>query len=353
VYPVEFPRNAWYVAAMSQEVSRDLMSRWIMDDPICLYRRLDGVPVAMVDRCIHRQMPLSKGRLREDKLECGYHGITYDTDGRAVRIPSQDFVPPACRVRSYPLVESGGLVWIWMGEPEQADPSALPDHRWLNDASRRTIGGLLPMKARAQLLNENLLDLSHLTFLHPDSIGSEAIAELPVTTEFGDTWVRATREMNDVDCPPFFTKVMGVSGRIDRGQVAAFTAPSFHVTHVSAKPAGGSDEELCEHVVLHCITPERRTSTHYFWLVSRAYNVDDAEVDELWTHGGRNVFGQDVDACEAIEGVISAYEPSYPVELNMKVDGGPLRARRILERLVAAERTATDPASAGAPTSQA
>lgn len=342
MYPLKFPKDHWYVAALSNEVSRELRSRWILNEPICLYRTLEGVPVAMVDRCIHRQMPLSKGRLREDKLECGYHGITYDTDGRAVRIPSQDVVPPACRVRTFPVLERGGLVWIWMGDPLAADASKLPDLTWLESPERKVVSALLPMKARAQLLNENLLDLSHLTFLHPESIGSDQVAEIPVTTEFGDDWVRATRVMTDVDCPPFFTKVMGLSGRIDRGQVAEFTAPSFHITHVSAKPAGSSDDEMCEHKVIHCITPERTNSAHYFWLVSRSYAVDDPEVDALWTEGGAFVFGQDVDACEAIEGVISAYEPDYPVELNMRVDGGPLRARRIIEGLVEKEEAAAE-----------
>lgn len=349
MYPVEFPRQQWYVAAMSREVTREFLSRWILDEPVCLYRTEDGAPVALVDRCIHRQMPLSKGRLRGDLLECGYHGITYAPDGRAVRIPSQNHVPPACRVHRYPVVESGGLVWIWTGDPERADPALLPDHHWLDDPGRRVVGGLLPMQARAQLLNENLLDLSHLTFLHPESIGSAQVAEIPVTTEFDGDTVRATRVMNGVDSPPFFTKVMGLSGLIDRGQVAEFHAPSFHVTHVSAKPAGSpGDEGLCEHKVIHCITPERRTSAHYFWFVSRSYRVDDPEVDALWEQGGAMVFGQDTDACEAIERVISAYEPSYPVELNMKVDAGPLRARRIVERMVREEKASDEQAGATA-----
>ncbi|TQM01637.1 aromatic ring-hydroxylating dioxygenase subunit alpha [Pseudonocardia kunmingensis] len=341
MYPTEFPRSQWYVAARSEEITRELFSRWILDDPICFYRKLDGAPVAMVDRCIHRQMPLSKGRLREDALECGYHGILYGDDGRALRIPSQDHVPPACRVHRYPLVESGGAIWIWMGDPEDADESLIPDHRWMSDPEWVTVGGILPMKARAQLLNENLLDLSHLTFLHPESIGTDKLAEVPVTSEFDENSVRVSRVMNGIDSPPFFTKVMKLSGLIDRTQVAEFTAPAFHVTHVSAQPVDADgDDGLRQHKAIHAVTPERRTSTHYFWFVARDYEVDDQEVSDLWTHGGKTVFSQDVDACEAIEEIIGSYEPSYPVELNMKVDAGPLRARRIVERMVADEAAA-------------
>lgn len=335
VYPTEFPRNQWYVAARSEEVTRELLSRWILNDPICLYRKVHGDPVALMDRCIHRQMPLSKGRLREDALECGYHGILYGPDGQGLRIPSQATVPRACGVRSYPLVESCGVVWIWMGDPASADASLIPDHHWMGEPGWVTVGGTLHMEARAQLLNENLLDLSHLTFLHPESIGTEKIAEVPVTVDFDERSVRVARVMDAVDSPPFFAKVMKLSGLIDRKQVAEFHGPGFHVTHVQAQPSGSRGSiGRCQHKAIHGITPERRTSAHYFWFVARDYEIADAEVTELWARGGKTVFAQDIEACEAIEQRIRPYEPHYPVELNIKVDAGPLRARRIIEKMV-------------------
>lgn len=339
MYPEGFPRNQWYVAAHSGEVGRTLLSRWILDEPVCLYRRDDGSPVALIDRCIHRQMPLSKGRLKGDFLECGYHGILYDSEGRGQRIPSQDHVPPACRVRCFPLFERWGLLWIWMGEPDLADAEKVPGHHWLTDPGWATVRGTLHMRARAQLLNENLLDLSHLEFLHAGSIGTEKIAEAPITTDFDGDVVRVNRHMHDIDCPPFFTKTMGLSGRIDRGQVAEYFPPGFHITHVSAKPAEDhGDSRKCEQKAIHCVTPERRNSTHYFWCHTRNYRVADPEVDDLMQHGMESVFRQDVAASEAIEDVISSYEPDYPIEMNMKVDAGPLRARRIIEQMIAAER---------------
>lgn len=339
MYPDGFPRNQWYVAAHSDEVGRALKSRWILDEPVCLYRRLDGRAVALADRCIHRQMPLSRGRLRDDFLECGYHGILYDSDGRAQRIPSQNHVPPACRVHGFPLFERWGLLWIWMGDPGRADPALVPGHHWLTDPGWNTVRGTLHMKARAQLLNENLLDLSHLEFLHADSIGSGKIAETPVTTDFDDNVVRVRRPMYGIDCPPFFTKTMGLAGQIDRGQVAEYFPPAFHITHVSAKPAGDPDDSrLCEQKAIHCVTPERRNSTHYFWCHTRNYKTDDPEVTSLMQHGMDAVFRQDVAACEAIEEIISSYEPSYPIEMNLKADAGPLQARRIIARMIAAEQ---------------
>lgn len=339
MYPDRFPRNQWYVAAHSGEVSRTLLNRWLLDEPVCLFRKEDGSPVALVDRCIHRQMPLSKGRLNGDFLQCGYHGILYNVDGKAARIPSQGHVPPACKVRMFPVYERSGLVWIWMGDTDKADERLIPDHHWITDPAWNTVRGTLHMKARAQLLNENLLDLSHLEFLHAGSIGTEKIAESPITTEFEGNVVRVNRPMYDIDCPPFFTKVMGITGRIDRGQVAEYFAPGFHITHVSAKPARDPDDSRkCSQKAIHCVTPERRNSTHYFWCHARDYKIDDPEVTELMQHGMEIVFKEDVAASEAIEEIISSYEPEYPIEMNLKVDAGPLQARRLIQQMLQAEQ---------------
>ena len=340
MYPKKFPRNQWYVAAHSDEVSRRQLSRWLLDEPVCLFRKSDGSPVALVDRCIHRQMPLSKGWLRDDDtLQCAYHGIVYDTDGRATRIPSQTNVPPACRVHRFPLFEKWSLVWIWMGDPQLADTGKIPDHHWLADPHWATVRGLLPMKARAQLLNENLLDLTHLEFLHAGSIGTEKIAETPITTEFDGDIIRVSRPMYGIDCPPFFTKTMGLTGRIDRRQVAEFFPPAFHITHVSAKPAGDVDDSRkCEQKAVHGVTPARGNTTHYFWCHTRNYKIDDAETQGLMQHGMETVFQQDVDASEAIEQIISNYEPDHPIELNLKVDKAPLQARRLINQMAAGEQ---------------
>ncbi|WP_226358416.1 aromatic ring-hydroxylating dioxygenase subunit alpha [Pseudonocardia sp. ICBG601] len=339
MYPDRFPRNAWYVAARSSEVTRSVLSRWLLGDPVALYRREDGRPVALVDRCIHRQLPLSLGRLQGDRIECGYHGLTFDTDGSCVRIPGSSRISSRVRVQAFPLYEEYGLVWIWMGDPELADPTLVPDHHWFRSEGWATAEGTLHMDGRAQLLNENLLDLSHLTFLHPESIGSPEVAEAPVHTSYDERVVRVHRTMTDVSCPPFFQKIMKVDGAIDRGQVAEYFAPAFHISQTHIRPAGsGDDVPAFRQMVMHAITPETRTTTHYFWGVARNFAVDDPGVTDFAVAAVSQVFEQDIAACEAIEHIIAAWEPSYPLELNIKVDAGPLRARRIIEEMVAAER---------------
>ncbi|GEL21241.1 vanillate monooxygenase [Pseudonocardia sulfidoxydans NBRC 16205] len=337
-YPTQFPRNQWYVAGLARDFGRVLQQRWLLDEPVCFYRREDGTPVALADRCIHRQMPLTLGRLKGDDVECGYHGILFAADGRARKVPSQKHVPDRCRVRAYPVVESGGLLWIWMGDADRADAASIPGHPWLDSPQWRVVGGTLHMNCRAQLLNENLLDLSHVSYLHPDSIGTDDVAEADVETEIEDRRVRVTRDMHDVMAPPAFEKVLGLSGRVDRKQVAEYFPPGFHVSHLDVKPAGATDESATfRHKAIHCITPERGKSAHYFWLLTRQYRIDDDEIDHLWLQAIPRVLEQDIVASEAIEEVLAAYEPEYPPEINIKVDAGPLAARRIIARMVAEE----------------
>jgi vanillate O-demethylase monooxygenase subunit len=335
-YPLHFPRNQWYVAGHAGDFGRGLQRRWLLDEPVCFYRREDGTAVALADRCVHRQMPLTMGRLRGDNVECGYHGIVFAPNGQALEVPSQKHVPRNCSVPSYPLVESGGLLWIWMGDPVRADRTLIPAHPWLNSPDWKVVGGTLHMQARAQMLNENLLDLSHVSYLHPDSIGSEDVATAEVVTDIEEDLVRVTRDMRNAISPPTFEKIMGLSGLIDRLQVAEFFPPGFHVSHLTAKRTGSDDpSQTFNHKAIHCITPERSNTAHYFWAVTREYRIDDAEVDELLSTGIPRVLEQDIAACEAIEEVLRAYEPACPPEINIKVDGGPIAARRLIHRLIA------------------
>jgi phenylpropionate dioxygenase-like ring-hydroxylating dioxygenase large terminal subunit len=339
MYPDAFPRNQWYVGARSEEVGRELLSRRLLDTPVLFYRTEGGQPVALADRCPHRQLPLSRGRLLQDTVECGYHGLAFGTSGQCIRIPQQDHVPPRLRVDAYPLRERLGFVWIWLGDPARADETLIPDHHWMGRAGWASVTGTLHVKARAQLMNENLLDLSHLTFLHPGSLGTDKLAEFPVRTEWDERSVRGRRDMPGIESPALFVRAMGLAGMIDRTQVAEFFAPSFHVTHVAAKPAGDpTDARLAEHKAIHCLTPETRRSTHYFWAWARSYGTDDPEVSPMLLAAVPPVFRQDIDAVEAIEEVLQSYEPGHPPEFNIKVDAGPIQARRLVEQMVAAEQ---------------
>jgi vanillate O-demethylase monooxygenase subunit len=228
------------------------------------------------------------------------------------------------------------MVWIWPGEPDLADESLIPDHHWFTDPSWATVTGSVQVNARTQLVNENLLDLSHVTFLHPETIGTEEVADTATDpVEFTDTWVRVERHIPRATIPPFHSKLMNIEGLVDREQHAEWFAPGFHVTHLSTQSVGGGPKYV--HKAVHMLTPQTNRSTHYFWAITRDYRIDSEEVSRMWSEAIPRVFRQDIDAVEAIEKNILRYEPDHPVDLNIAVDGGPLRCRRIVENLIAKE----------------
>src|SRR6266508_3891929 len=171
-----FVRNAWYVAAWDHEIGRDMLRRVILDEPVVFYRREDGKPVALEDRCCHRQAPLSMGKLIGDIVKCPYHGLEFDQTGKCVKVPSQDKIPPSAKVKSFPVREKNHWIWIWLGDAAKADPALIEDFHWLDDPGWGFGGSYLHVEANYQLLVENLLDTTHLPFLHPTSLGTDAFA---------------------------------------------------------------------------------------------------------------------------------------------------------------------------------
>src|SRR5438105_1520499 len=155
-----FLRNYWYVAASAPEIGRKPFRRIIMNEPVVFYRTEDGTPVALEDRCPHRRLPLSMGRLVEnDVLQCHYHGLRFDRTGACVRVPGQDMIPATARVKSYPVAERYKWLWIWMGDPALADPSKITDYHWLDDPDWGAKTDYLYAQCNWQLVNDNLLDL--------------------------------------------------------------------------------------------------------------------------------------------------------------------------------------------------
>src|SRR6266853_5381774 len=163
-------RNCWQVVAFAKEIGGKPLARTVCEEPIVLYRTAAGLAVALTDRCPHRFAPLSLGRVIGDQIQCGYHGLCFDHDGLCVRVPGQDSVPRA-RVQKYPLVERHGFAWIWLGDAERADADLIPDFHWMDDPAWAVAEGYHHFKANYQLVNDNLFDLSHESFVHEETIG--------------------------------------------------------------------------------------------------------------------------------------------------------------------------------------
>ncbi|MCF3960713.1 aromatic ring-hydroxylating dioxygenase subunit alpha [Streptomyces fuscigenes] len=338
-----FVRNQWYVAAYGTEVGREPFSRTVCGEPVLLWRTEDGAVTAMSDRCVHRRFPLSQkpSHLAGDRLVCGYHGFTYGADGVCVSVPGQRRVPRTARLTTYPVAELDSFVWVWIGDREAADAEAIPRAPWLADPAYTTVCGMEPLAARYGLLVDNLLDLSHETYLHGGHIGTPEVAETPITTEVDEAAgvVRVSRRMDDAACPPFYARSTGIEGRITRWQDIEYHAPCLYLLHSRIAPVGtpppaadGTDPDAFHVEVVYAITPETEHSTHDFWAVARDFAPGDRTVSEFLHDSNRTVVLQDVVALDVLEKAVAAEGRAYQ-ELSINIDTGGLAARRILDRL--------------------
>ncbi len=339
-------RNCWYVAAWDHEVTRgNLMRRTLLGEPVVLYRDEDGTPLALADRCCHRHAPLSKGMLYGDVVECPYHGFRYDRTGKCVLIPGQDSVPDTARVRAYPVVERHRWIWIWMGDPALADPATIEDFHWLDDPDWRWAGERLELKANYILLIENLLDLSHLSFIHRTTLGTHAVAETPMEYSETEEGVRVTRWILGHPAPPFFCKAgdFAADEPMDRWQIIDWTPPSFVRLDVGCARAGtGAPEgDRSQGITLrnmNAITPETDSTTHYFWATARNFRLDDRWMTDVVYNNVHTAFMEDLEILQAQQANIET-DPDAP-RINMRHDAGGIAARRRLEALIEAEQQA-------------
>jgi vanillate O-demethylase monooxygenase subunit len=333
-----FLKNCWYVAAEAREVSRAPLGRVLLGEPVVLYRREDGTPVALEDRCCHRRAPLHKGKLIGDRLQCGYHGFTFDTTGACVAIPGQDRVPPSVGVRGYPVAERHRYVWIWMGEKDKADPAKIPDFSCNDDPNWAAVGANLHVEANYLLLVENLIDLSHVAFVHSSTIGSTEDTNAKLKLERGDDFVRVTREAPGISCPPSM-KSLGFAPVVDQTKIITFTPGSniwIDIPTRDAVPVEGRNEPLQRRVmILNAITPETDTSCHYFWVNARDFDQENKTRSEFFLKTVTTAFNEDKDMLEAQQRVISLDPQASTVNVN--ADWGGVQAMRMMAEMIAAE----------------
>ncbi|MFV2198709.1 Rieske 2Fe-2S domain-containing protein [Nocardiopsis sp. LOL_012] len=342
----EFVRNQWYVAAYGDEIGRELFARTILGEPIVFYRaEEDGAVVALADRCVHRRYPLSESRLDGDRIVCGYHGFTYDRRGTCVSVPGQKRIPRTARVPAYPVVEQDSFVWVWIGDADRAESTPIPRAPWLDDAGYTVVKGMEPLAARYDLLVDNLLDLSHETYLHGGYIGTPEVAETPITTEVDEAGrvVYVSRHMADAACPPFYAESTGIRGRITRWQDIEYRPPCLYLLHSRIAPVGvlpgddGTDPDAFHVEVVYAITPETEHSTHDFWAVARDFALGDEDVTAFLAESNRTVVMQDVVALDLLEKVVEQEADGYQ-ELSVNIDTGGLAARRMLRAMAAEGR---------------
>jgi len=338
-----YPKRHWYVAASVAEIGSDPIGRTVCGEPIVLYRTSDGTVVGLDDRCPHRGYPLSAGTLCGDEIQCGYHGLRFTPDGRCSYVPGQDRIPTRARVSPRPVAESGPWVWVWMGDPLTPDFDGLPDIPWVADEEWACVDGMELLDARYGLLIDNLLDLSHETFLHSGLIGTPEVAESPITTTVDEeaAVVHVSRRMGAVECPKFYSGSTGLRSPIDRWQDIEYHAPGYYLLHVRVAPVGSTphgetDDPQAAHMkVLYAITPIDDHRTMDFWAVCRDFGVGEPALDRFIAESNRAVVLQDVEALNLIESRLG--DTWEPTEVSLKIDTGGLAARRVLSAMIASE----------------
>jgi phenylpropionate dioxygenase-like ring-hydroxylating dioxygenase large terminal subunit len=343
-----FVRNAWYVAARSAEVQQSLMPLKLLGEQVVLFRTPDGVVAALEDACPHRKLPLSMGRLLGDRIECGYHGLTFDCAGACVRAPALARIPRAAQVRSYPIEERYGLVWIWMGEAKAADAAQIFDvPEWGDPAWGLNEGDAMTVACNYLYVTDNLLDPSHVAWVHPGSFGNAACEAEPLKTVASDVGVTVSRWMRDVDVAPFYAKFVKFSGRCDRKQHYEVRFPSHAIIKAVFTPAGtGADDGAQhDHVFLmnsyNFMTPIDESHTRYFWFQMRNFDQQNEAVSQQFNEDVRHAFDEDRVILEAVhEGMSNRRTPN----LDLGIDAGPLRFRRGVQRLIDAEYAALEQA---------
>ncbi len=344
-----FLHDAWYVAAFSKEVTTGSpFSRTLLNRPVVLYRDEHGAVVALDDRCPHRFAPLSRGRVVDGALECPYHGLRFGATGNCVFNPHGDGkLPSAATVRRYPTRERYGAVWIWPGKPELADSVPLRDFPFLEPDGYFTSEGYLLTQANYQLSADNLLDLSHFQYLHPDTLGSDSMASAALRhADDGDkVWV--CRETRAEMLQPFVAQAFSVAPgkRADRGLDVRWEPPGLLTIVVRVRETDAPLEATRVGISAHWLTPETEASTHYFFAfgLPREMGEAGAALVQSSVEGLMAPFrDEDLPMLEAQQRAIGAHEFWAMRPVLLSIDAGAIRARRIMEHLIANESATGD-----------
>lgn len=335
-----FLKNRWYVALVSDDLKDEPVGRTICGEPVVFYRRADGTPVALEDRCCHRQTALSLGTIEGDDLRCRYHGLKFNTDGVCIEIPSQNKIPPGTGVRGYPVIEHQNFIHVWIGDPALADKTPHYDHTHLSNAEWTSMQAQFHAKCSWRLLVDNLMDFTHVPWAHKNTIGAGGLEATPEhKNERDGEHVRVSRFMHEIDQAPSHVKAFGYNGKVDRWQIVDFTPPGFMALTVGVAKAGtggqeaSGDDLMLDRRTLHIATPETESTTHYFWTTMHATGSMTEDQEKLIYEQSVETFNEDLVILEAQE---LRFDDDIP-RTDLAADVGMMQTRRVLDDLIAAE----------------
>lgn len=342
-----FLQNEWYAASWGSALGREPVGRLICGEPVVLYRDEAGQAVALENTCPHRLLPLSMGFVEGDAIRCKYHGLLLGRDGVCREMPGGGEPNPSVRVKTYPVVERYHLVWVWIGDPEAADPAKLPD-LWMTEAEGwQVAGGAMELACDYRLVIDNLMDLTHETYVHATSVGQKELHDFPIETRVFDRRVVTSRWMPGIEPPPSYKMLLeGYDGPVDRWQICEFSVPANVIIDVGvAKTSAGAtldahDEVDIRNFVLDFVTPATERTCTYFWGSARGPGVysDDPETFERVTRRQEAVFLEDAEVLEAQQRHIDLL-PHRKLQAYA-VDAGGVRVRLMIDKLRKAQAAA-------------
>lgn len=331
------PLNAWYPLTWSCNVSRSLSSHRLLGSDIVVYRKEDGAPVALDDMCPHRFAPLSLGKLKDDAIECIYHGMTFGPGGACIRIPGQSVIPANARVPSYTLHEKMGLIWIWPGDADRADPSLIFDlPQYGKPGWHHSEGDALRFNANYLNLADNLCDPAHVNFVHLATLGNSAGEEVAVQHEFREDGISVWRWIKNSPPIPLVAKYGDFKGNVDRWQYYDYVAPctaviDFGAADVDAIESPDQRDKGMRMFALHFITPVDDHACIDHWMHVRNFALDDSITDQKLNNDLRVAYNEDKVVLERIDEVERARP--HAKKIRLAIDAAPQRMRKIVERM--------------------
>jgi len=342
----QFLKNTWYVVAWSSEIGEHgMLARIVTQVPLLLWRNSSGEVIALLDRCCHRAAPLSKGRREADTVRCMYHGLLFDSTGKCIEIPSQDFIPPAARVRSFPVVERFNWVWVWMGDAALADAGLIPDTHYLKDPAWRGTPGYMHYEANYLLITDNLLDFSHLSYVHEKTLGGSAkyAAIRPKITR-QPRGIRVERWLLDDEPAPFLKNIKTWPGNVDRWNIYDVVLPGVLLMDSGSAATGtgareGNRVDAAQFFGCQAVTPETAKTSHYFFQQSHGFALDDPKVTENLTASVLAGFMEDKDIILAQQRILDL-DQNAPM-LAMRMDSALAAFRSLVEKALQVETSPT------------
>ena len=339
-----FLKNAWYVAGWSKEYGQKLVAQRFLNECVVLYRKQDGTPVALEDACPHRKLPLSKGSLKNDAIECGYHGLTFDGSGKCIAAPTQpEQIPEKARVRSYPVVDRYRLLWIWMGEPELADSNDILNiENFDNPDWGCTEGGTMEMECNYLWICDNLLDPSHVAWVHVSSFAGAGTDDGQLDLHRTESGVTVSRWIYGQMPSPYYSGLVKFEGQCDRLQHYELRIPSIAINKSVYTPVGtgGPDKPAVDktyiNVSYNFMTPVDDGLTRYFWFQHRNTDPNDESVSKFMNDGARMAFEEDR---AVLTGVHKGMRDRQTPNIDLRLDAGAKLFRKQLQQRIDSEKS--------------